>query len=112
MRVGTLAGTRRRIDGPAGLGPLTRAALAPSTPQYRWTFKTWIKREWRDWNNIRCEDTLQERTVTVIAPAEVDAKGKILAALPPAPDIRDTYNYRNEHHERRWSIEGAVEEVE
>lgn len=99
----------------AGHYPRTRGAISaniePATPQYRWTLKTWIERTWRDWDRSSRADIVQERTVTVTASTEAEAKRKIEAALPSPPALRDSYDYRGEHHERFWSAEGAIEEV-
>lgn len=99
----------------AGHAPRRRAQQStepPAEPQFRWRFKTWIKRTWKDWDRARRADIVQERTMTVTASTEAEAKRKIEAALPSPPALRDSYEYKEEHHERHWLPEGAIEEVE
>lgn len=103
-------GPRRFIQAPRQLRHMLEPE--PDEPQYRWTFETWIKRTWRDWGGDRKADTVDHRTMTVIAPTEEEAKRKVEAALPAAPRPRGAHEVRDEEVARHWRLEGTVEEVE
>lgn len=58
----------------------------------------------------------EERTMTVIAPTEAEAKRKVEAAVPATPaDESGSYEAgkpRSVTFERIWLLEGGVEEVQ
>lgn len=105
MKVNRLAGARRYAPQP--IEP-------PAEPQFRWTLKTWVVKEWT-YSDTKSKPVVEgtKRTMTVVASNENDAKRRIEAALPPLP-LSETSDYGvvTATFERRWSLEAEVVEVE
>lgn len=81
----------------------------PAGPQYRWTFKTWVKRTQTDYHDRESHHEQDVCVMTVIAGTESAAKAKIESALPPLPvDLSD---WRPHSYTREWELQGTVEEV-
>lgn len=102
----------RKVGTSPTVGPRERAPLAspvPAGPQYRWTFKTWVKRTQTDHHDRESHHEQDVCVMTVIAGTESAAKAKIESALPPLPV--DLSAWRPHSYTREWELQGTVEEV-